>query len=185
MRDDLSQGINWIWFGKTVFWKMRQFVRFGWNFHEISWDLANYSSSSFCMCQTWHEDIMTWKCFLNYWPFMRGINWWLDSHHKGTVRSSFDVFLWCLPEQVVEQPSCCWFEMLWSSCDVTLIKFDISIFSLIFGVQCNEMLCFHNFLVFRDQCQQCKSQDFMDTTSCCHIPGTWTSEWDHLLCLFL
>ena len=32
---------------------------------------------------SYHEDVMTWECFLHYWPLVRGINWSpVDSHHK-------------------------------------------------------------------------------------------------------
>ena len=40
-----------------------------------------------------HGDSMTWKCFLNYWPFVRGILQSLeDSPHKKPVLWYFNVF---------------------------------------------------------------------------------------------
>ena len=38
-----------------------------------------------------HDD--TWKHFLHYWPFVRGIHCWLiDFTHKGSVMWKFDVY---------------------------------------------------------------------------------------------
>ena len=31
------------------------------------------------------DEVMTWRCYLHYWPFVRGIHWYpVDSPHKGT-----------------------------------------------------------------------------------------------------
>ena len=39
-----------------------------------------------------HDDVMTWKCLLYYWPFVRGIHLSnVDSPHKGPVMWSFEV----------------------------------------------------------------------------------------------
>ena len=63
----------------------------------------------------YHDDVITWPHFLNYWPFVLGIlegYWpfvlgihWLpaDSQHKGAVMWSFDVILTSF-EQTVELP---------------------------------------------------------------------------------
>ena len=45
-----------------------------------------------------HYDGMTWKHYLNYWPFVQGIHWWqwssVDSLYKWPViQSSDDVFI--------------------------------------------------------------------------------------------
>ena len=40
-----------------------------------------------------HNDLMTWKCFQHYWPFVRGNHQWLVSSHKGPAMWNFDVFL--------------------------------------------------------------------------------------------
>ena len=43
-----------------------------------------------------HNDVMTWKCFLHYWPFVWGIHRSpVDSPHKGPEMQRFDVFF-CL-----------------------------------------------------------------------------------------
>ena len=53
--------------------------------------------------QTWHDDVMKWKHFPRYWPFVRAIHWPpVDSRHKGQWRGAL-MFLWFVPEQMVEQ----------------------------------------------------------------------------------
>ena len=66
---------------------------------------------------------MIWKCFLHYWPFVRGIHLpQVDSLHKRSVMSSFDVFFtFSLNKQLNKWLNCQCFEMPWHSCDVTLI----------------------------------------------------------------
>ena len=46
------------------------------------------------MWRTDHDDIMTWKCCLHNWPFVRGIHQSLmvDSLHKGPVMQTFDIY---------------------------------------------------------------------------------------------
>ena len=43
----------------------------------------------------WHDEVTAWKHLPPYWPFVRGIHWWLvDSPHNGPLMSkSFAVFL--------------------------------------------------------------------------------------------
>ena len=39
-----------------------------------------------------HDDVITWKCFLHHWLFVRRIEWSpADSRHKGPVMWTFDV----------------------------------------------------------------------------------------------
>ena len=43
-----------------------------------------YSCKSLPNCLTCHDDVMKWKFFPRYWPFVWGIHWWLvNSPHKG------------------------------------------------------------------------------------------------------
>ena len=50
-----------------------------------------------------HKDVIKWKHFPRYWPFVRGIHRWpVDSPHKGQRRGAL-IFFWCAPEQTVEQ----------------------------------------------------------------------------------
>ena len=40
-----------------------------------------------------HDDVIKWKHFQRYWPFVRGIHRWpVNSPHKGQWRGAFDVF---------------------------------------------------------------------------------------------
>ena len=40
-----------------------------------------------------NDDVMTWKCLLYYWVFVRGIHWWLvDSTHLGPVMLTYGYF---------------------------------------------------------------------------------------------
>ena len=59
--------------------------------------LVGYSVQ--CYNGTWlhrsvHGDVMAWKRFPHYWPFVRGIHWSpMDSPHTGPVTWNFDVCL--------------------------------------------------------------------------------------------
>ena len=66
-----------------------------------------------CSKFVFHDYIMTWKCFLCYCPFERGIHRWpVDSTYKGPVMLwSFGVFLSVRPNrQLNNQWSCRWLE---------------------------------------------------------------------------
>ena len=65
-----------------------------------------------------HYDVMTWKQFLHYWPFVRGIHWSrVDSHNKEPVRRVFDDFFdGSLNRLLNEQSSCQWFQTLLCPC---------------------------------------------------------------------
>ena len=70
-----------------------------------------------------HYDVMTWKRFLHYWPFVRGIHRWpVDSHHKGPVMRSFGVsFNVSLNKLLNKQSRGRWIEKSWLSFDVTVM----------------------------------------------------------------
>ena len=56
-----------------------------------------------------HDDIIKWKHFPRYWPFMRGIHWSLPSQRP--VTRSFDVFFSLrLNKQLSKQSWGLWFE---------------------------------------------------------------------------
>ena len=59
--------------------------------------------------QDLHDDVMTWKRFLHYWPSMRGI-------HRSPVDCCF---FWCKPGKTYKTAIFRWFEALWRSCDFT------------------------------------------------------------------
>ena len=66
----------------------------------------------------YHEEAMTWTCFLYYWPFVRGIHQ-SPAHfpHKGSIIWSFHVFFVVvgLRIQLNTQSDCQWFKMQWDS----------------------------------------------------------------------
>ena len=57
------------------------------------------------------------------WPFVKGIHWSLmDSPYKRPQMQSFDVPFFANPNKLLKKQWCCWwFEMLWHSCDATLM----------------------------------------------------------------
>ena len=88
-------------------------------------------------CQ-WHDDVITWKCFLHYWPFVWGIPrdqwihwtksqyhlWLVDSSHiqpVSSVTALSNEYLWwfcCCTLKMLKKPfSCQWCEMPWRSYD--------------------------------------------------------------------
>ena len=57
-------------------------------------------------------DVMTWKGFLHYWPFVMGIHRWpVDSHHKGPVMRCRALILCVVSwkDLLHKEPSCLWF----------------------------------------------------------------------------
>ena len=70
-----------------------------------------------------HDDVIKWKHFPRYWPFVRGIHRSpVNSPHKGQETRSFDVFFDLrLNERLSKQSWGWWFEMLsrplWRYCN--------------------------------------------------------------------
>ena len=69
------------------------------------WEINNCIANSGAL-EVWqyvlfmHDEVMIWKLFLHYWPFVRRIQWpRVDSPQKGPVMWSLDVFFL---EQTVE-----------------------------------------------------------------------------------
>ena len=51
-----------------------------------------------------HDDVIKWKHFLRYWPFVQGIHRWpVNSPHKGQWRGALIFCLWSAPEPTVEK----------------------------------------------------------------------------------
>ena len=68
-----------------------------------------------------HDDVIKWKHFPRYWPFVRGMP--VNSPHKGQWRRNFDVFFDLrLNNRLSKQSWGCWFETLsrplWRQCNV-------------------------------------------------------------------
>ena len=72
-----------------------------------------------------HDEVMTWKHFLRYWPFVRGnplVTLVIDWRIQRAVRRSFDVFFEVrLNKQLDKQQSCQWSETLWCLCDIAVM----------------------------------------------------------------
>ena len=82
------------------------------------WTLLSEKIPSITMvltCLYWsesHDDVIKWKYFSSYWPFVWGIHWSpVNSPHKGPVMLNFDVFFdLCLNKQLSKQSWGWWFE---------------------------------------------------------------------------
>ena len=74
-----------------------------------------------------HYDVIKWKLFPCYWPFVRGINWSaVDSPHKGQWRGALMVLFICVWEKrLSKQSRRRWLETpsrsLWRHCHATYI----------------------------------------------------------------
>ena len=79
--------------------------------------------------EVFHDDILTWKPFLHYCPFVMGIHWWhVASLTKGQWwRAMMCPFLICKPEQAVNQTV----ELLviWDAMELLRYHFNILIFA--------------------------------------------------------
>ena len=78
---------------------------------------------------TRHDDVIKWKLFPCYWPFVRGIHRY--SPHKRPVTRIFDVFFDLRLNKCLSKQSWgWWFEMpshpLWRHCNVRLISLTAS-----------------------------------------------------------
>ena len=80
-----------------------------------------------CVVQLWlvtHDDVIKWKHFQRYWPFVPGINQWpVNSPAQRPVIRSFVVFLYLNPNEWLRKQSRGWWsEMpscsLWRHCNV-------------------------------------------------------------------
>ena len=66
-------------------------------------------------------EVMTRKCFPQYWPFMRGIH--MQQVRGGPKMQHFNVFFdWHLNMLLNKQPVCHWFEAPWFLCDVIIMN---------------------------------------------------------------
>ena len=134
-------GFNATTYGENLLWKMGDF--FLWQIQIWCYNLGLQSNFNIqCLQQKciyselFHDnfntqiedvsyDVMTWKRFPPYCPFIRGINQSLvDSPHKGPTAPALMGFLLCQPKQTVEQTvelSAIWdgITLLWLHCNAT------------------------------------------------------------------
>ena len=69
-------------------------------------------------------DVTTWKCVPCCWPIVMETHQpTVDSHHKGPVIWSFDIFFVVSLNHLLNKLSNCrWFEISWCLCDITWTK---------------------------------------------------------------
>ena len=75
----------------------------------------------------WHDDVIKWKYFPRYWPFVRGIHRTGEFPVQRSVTQSFDVFLDLrLNKRLSKQPCGWWFETpswsFWRQCNGNVIR---------------------------------------------------------------
>ena len=71
-----------------------------------------------------HHDMLTWTCYLCYWPFVRRNNT-KDSPYKGQAMCSLAVFFVVGMNNLLnKQWSCQWFEVPSCSCKITVMSSD-------------------------------------------------------------
>ena len=79
-----------------------------------------------------HNDVMTWKLFLDHWPFVRGIQKSLvNSFHNELVLRSFDVCFVVSPNKLLEQTVVLpVIDTPWCMCEVTVTFLFVYIYSV-------------------------------------------------------
>ena len=77
---------------------------------------CNNRWSDFLVCDdlrrfTCHDDVIKWKHFPRYWPFVQGIHRSpVNSPHKGQWRGTDVFFNICVNKRFSKQPRGCWFD---------------------------------------------------------------------------
>ena len=92
----------WTWFQITeMLWKMSLIKTFRWPKHDyfrgvLQWMCyASLKSIWWPICPE-HDDVIKWKHFPRYWPFVRGIHQWpVNFPHKGQWRGALMFSLIC------------------------------------------------------------------------------------------
>ena len=131
LEEPISQGYQY--FGAAIRMKFKNSKRYrrGWGSMQPGFSFAKQSDifhTDKNLNQTWpmvnlHNDVIKWKHFPRYWPFVRGIHFVTgDLHSQRPVTRSFDVFFdLCLNKGLKEQSLGRWFETpsrsLWRHCN--------------------------------------------------------------------
>ena len=90
-------------------------------------NIAQRTHDELITSRRFHDDVIKWKHFLRYWPFVRGIHKSpVNSLHKGQWRGALMFSLICaLNKRLSKQEWGWWFEMpsrsLWRHCNVGVI----------------------------------------------------------------
>ena len=71
---------------------------------DITLDTSILIESTWCLLMVWgsfsHNDVIKWRHFPRYWPFVRGIHRWIP--HTKASGAELWCFIWSAPEQTVE-----------------------------------------------------------------------------------
>ena len=107
--------------GTTIATRPPRWIEISWgSLRKIDLDLQRTVG---CCDSFHHDDIRTWKRIPHYWCFVRGIQRSpVDSPDQGLIMQSFSLLLaWisCWTDCGANW----WFEMPWSSCDVTIMAY--------------------------------------------------------------
>ena len=81
-----------------------------------------YTEKRMHACGQYHNDVMTWKRFPHYWPFVRGIRRSQDSLIKGKWRGVLTLLFIVSLNRMLNKRSSCWpFKTPWRSRDATVM----------------------------------------------------------------
>ena len=70
-----------------------------------------------------HDDVTTLKCFPHYWPFVKGMHWWIPFKKCHWCRAEMFFCCCCQPEKKLlkKQVRCQWFETSLGSFTITVM----------------------------------------------------------------
>ena len=87
----------------------------------MTWPIQKQIACALTTKKTKHDNVIKWKYFPRYWPFVRGMHQWPGIPHTKASDRELWCFLWSAPEWTVGKESgAWWFEMpscsLWCHC---------------------------------------------------------------------
>ena len=140
-----------------------------WSHHNMAYHIALF-----------HNDVMAWKRFRHYWPFVRGIHHWSQdnsSHTRPEVLTFGDFFVVSLNKALGKQLICWWFELPYCSCVVDTLSYHLNLIKLHFYENLWPVWLIFIFIylkyIFLNDCNilicvKCKWTNLMKEN--CHIP---------------
>ena len=108
------------------------------------WSESHPQCNNLTIHYTSHDDVIKWKHFPRYWPFVRGIHRWpVNSPHKGQWRGALMFSLMCLNKRLSKQWWGRWFQApscpLWRRCNDNMLSRNL--FKLRFVLLCWNIFC--------------------------------------------
>ena len=102
--------INSLW--SSSIWRYKSGLILAWAHPAITWTNAASLSVRSSLWQWFHDDVIKWKHFLRYWPFVRGIHRSpVNSSHKDQSRGALMFYLFLrLNKRLSKQWWDWWFE---------------------------------------------------------------------------